>query len=125
MHRARQMLSPILALLPSEYDFYQPRIRFVSIPKNSLSIQGSFEELLGPLCDSAMQNAGSLFDLPADRVLFPIHELQIPNIRTKFCDAVILPEEFSVLASALANIRFANNLSFPLLKSNLTLSIGR
>lgn len=112
MHRARQTLPPIRPLLPGQYDFYQPRVRFVSIPRSSLLIEGSFEVLLGPLYDCAARIAGRPLEVPEDCVVLPVHELQLANIRTKFDDAVILPEEFNVLTPAQANIRFAKDLFF-------------
>lgn len=106
MHRARMSISPLPPPLPGQYDFYHPRVRFLSIPRSRLSIQGNFEELLGPLFKSAATNAAKPLSASKGQMLFPVHELQIPNILANFPDARILPEEFSVLAPAQASIRY-------------------
>ncbi|KAF8506286.1 IucC family-domain-containing protein [Hysterangium stoloniferum] len=105
MHRARRTIYPLPMIHPGQYDYYQPHVRFVSIPRSSLLIQGDFEELLAPLQDSAAKNAGKPLEIPANHMLFPVHELQIPNIVSKFPDAVVISDEFSVLAPAQASIR--------------------
>ncbi|GJJ10654.1 hypothetical protein Clacol_004881 [Clathrus columnatus] len=105
MHRARRTISPLPIIIPGQYDYYKPRVRFAWVPREQLLLQGEFEELLQSLRNSAEQNAGDVLEDLPDHVLFPIHELQIPNIATKFSDAVILPEKYYVVASAQASIR--------------------
>lgn len=108
MHRARITIYPLPALIPGQYDFYMPRIRFVSLPRTCLSIEGPFEELVAPLRESAARNAANFPDVPKNQVLFPVHELQIPSIRFNFPDVHILPEEFAVIAPAQASIRLVH-----------------
>lgn len=105
MHRARRTIRPLPALLPGQYDFHRPRIRFASVPRHKLLVQGQFEQLLGPLRQSAEVNAAKSLIVPREHVIFPVHELQIPNIVINFPDANILPEEYSVLAPAQASVR--------------------
>jgi hypothetical protein len=112
MHRARRTIPPLPALLPGQYDFHHPRVRFLSIPRHKLSIQGDFEQLLGPLRESAEMNASKPLNVPEEQVVFPVHELQIPNIIANFPDAGILPEEYSVLTPAQASIRLVHYSSF-------------
>ena len=83
-----------------------PRIRFVSLTRTCVSIQGPFEELLASLRVSATENTTISPKALKDKVLLPVHELQIPNILANFPDADILPEEFGVVAPAQASIRF-------------------
>jgi siderophore synthetase component len=109
MHRARRTIPPLPSLSPGQYDFYQPRVRFVSIPRTCLSIQGHFEELLAPLLKYAAKNAAKPLKVPQDRMLFPVHELQIPNIIAKFPHVSTMPLEFSVLAPAQASIRLLSH----------------
>lgn len=105
MHRARRTVSPLPAILPGQYDYYRPHVRFAWVPRERLLIQGEFETLLQSLRNSAEQNAGhAIEDLP-DHVLFPFHELQITNIASKFPDAVILPKQYTVATAAQASIR--------------------
>jgi hypothetical protein len=106
MHRARCTIPPLPILQPGQFDYYKPHVRFVSIPRECLLFQGDFEKLLAPLRDSAANNAGKPLEVPADHALFPVHELQLPNIVAKFPDAIVIPEEFSVLAPAQSSIRF-------------------
>lgn len=107
MHRARRTISPLAPIKPGQYDYYFPHIHFVSIPRDNLSIEGDFEDLIAPLRDSAAKNAGKPLEAPRDdSVLLPVHELQIPNIITKFKDAAVLPEEYRVLTPAQASIRY-------------------
>jgi len=105
MHRARRTITPLPPVKPGEYDYYLPHVRFVSIPRDNLHIQGNIDELLKTLRDSAAMNAGKPLEAAPDHVVLPVHELQIPNIIEKFEDAIVLPEEYRVLTPALASIR--------------------
>lgn len=105
MHRARRTIFPLPVIIPGQYDYYKPNVRFAWIPRERLLIQGEFEALLRSLRDSAEKNAGHPLEDVPDHVLFPLHELQIPNIESRFPDAVILPEEYFVATVAQASIR--------------------
>lgn len=107
MHRARRTLPPLPSFLPGQYDYYAPRVRFASIPRQSLVIDGGFERLLAPLVSAAVKDAGKPLPVEerADCLLFPVHELQVANITSLFPDAVVLPAEFSVFTPAQASIR--------------------
>ncbi|KIJ27921.1 hypothetical protein M422DRAFT_37525 [Sphaerobolus stellatus SS14] len=105
MHRARRTIAPLPSVKPGQYNYYFPHLRFVTIPRDNLLIQGNFEDSIGPLRDSAAKHAGKPLEVSSDLVLLPIHELQISNIVEKFIGAIVLPEEYRVLAPAQASIR--------------------
>ncbi|KZV67527.1 hypothetical protein PENSPDRAFT_611311, partial [Peniophora sp. CONT] len=104
MHKTRMFLSPIPDIPPGEYDLYNPRVRLASVPRSNLHITGEFERELSPLVTAATKKAPAL-DVPEDRVLVPIHELQVHHVKAKFPKVEVLPEEYSVPARAQQSIR--------------------
>ncbi|KAL0954600.1 hypothetical protein HGRIS_003560 [Hohenbuehelia grisea] len=100
MHRARSMTS-----VPSDYDWYHPKIRFVRVPQSMLSLSGPFEEYIPRLAQIAATNAGKqLLDVP-ETTLMPAHELQIPNLVEKFDGIEVLDDDIYVEALAQSSIR--------------------
>jgi hypothetical protein len=89
-----------------EYDWYHPRIRFISVPTTSLVIQGPFEREMR--CLAAKVSASSGKALPDDKssILLPVHELQILNIAQKFPDVKILDSDISIKGYAQSSIRY-------------------
>jgi hypothetical protein len=105
MHRSRMLPTSM-----QEYDWYHPRIRFVRVPRSSLDIIGSFEHDIHSLVETATElSGGTLSDDPSS-VLVPVHELQIPNIASKFDDVEILHPEISVQALAQSSVRCARGM---------------
>lgn len=104
MHKTRIFLSPIPDLAPGEYDLYNPRVRLASVPRSNLHITGEFERELTPLVTAAMKTAETL-NISEDRVLVPIHELQVHHVKSKFPEIEVLPEQYSVSAQAQQSIR--------------------
>jgi hypothetical protein len=89
-----------------EYDWYHPRIRFVSVPRSSLDIQGPFEHEMRSLAAIAAARSGKALPNDLSSVLMPVHELQIPNVANKFHDLKILDSDISVKALAQSSIRY-------------------
>jgi hypothetical protein len=108
MHKARRALSPIPPIHPGEYDWQHPLIRLVAVSRASMHIQGAWDDLIAPICANAAKNAGRPIDVPADHTLVPVHALQVPNIREKFPDASVLPEEYYSNAFAQQSLRYAS-----------------
>lgn len=106
MHKARRALPPILPILPGEYDWQHPLIRIVAVSRERLHIQGAWDDLIAPICAAAATNAGRPINIPEENTLVPVHALQIPNIRTKFTDVSVLPEEYHVDALAQQSLRY-------------------
>lgn len=105
MHKSRMFLPPIPNYAPGDYDLYNPQIRFVAVPAQDLHITGDFTSLVAPLVDYTAKKAGRKPDVSADRVLVPIHELQVHQILDKFPDVQVLPSEFVLPARAQQSIR--------------------
>lgn len=102
MHRARMlsMSRPVL-----QYDWYHPRIRFVIVPRSSVDIQGPFEREIRSLVTKVVAMSGRALPDDPSSVWMPVHELQIPNILSKFHDVEILDSDISVKAYAQSSIR--------------------
>jgi hypothetical protein len=106
MHKARRAMLPITPLHPGDYDWQHPPIRFVAVPRASLSIQGAWDDLIAPFCEAAARNAARPIDIAEDHTLIPVHALQIPNIQEKFPDAILLSKEYHVEALAQQSLRY-------------------
>lgn len=89
-----------------DYDWYHPQIRFVSVPRSSLDIQGPFERDMRSLAETAAARSGRSLPDDCASVLIPVHELQIPNIASKFHDVKILDSDISVKSFAQSSIRY-------------------
>lgn len=100
MHRARMFES-----VGSDYDWYHPRIRFVRVPKSSLTILGEFDSTFRDLAHLAASRAGQTLDDDAHFVFMPAHELQLDNIVKRFEDAQVLSPEIYLPALAQSSIR--------------------
>ena len=89
-----------------EYDWYHPRIRFVSVPRPSLDVQGPFEDKMRCLATAAAARSGKALPDDLSSILVPVHELQLPNVAKMFCDVKILDSDISVEALAQSSIRY-------------------
>jgi hypothetical protein len=111
MHKARKSFPPMPPLIPGSYDFDHPNLRLVGIPRGNVTVRGDYEELVKDLVDAMLdpnRDPEVIADLRqryAHLLFIPIHELQIPNIETRFPDTVILSEKHSAKAEALASLR--------------------
>jgi hypothetical protein len=105
MHKSRVFLPPIPNYAPGDYDLYNPQIRLAAVPAQDLHITGDFVSLVAPIIDYAAKNAGRKLDVSADRVLIPVHELQVHQILDKLPNVQVLPPEFSLPARAQQSIR--------------------
>ena len=110
MHRARMLPSSVV-----DYDWYHPRIRFVRVPRASLNIRGPFESTMRVLAGKAAEKSGRQLPDDPSFVFMPIHELQIPNIASKFHDVEILHPNISFQALAQSSIRSVSHAGFYIL----------
>ncbi|KAF0558613.1 IucC family-domain-containing protein [Gigaspora margarita] len=101
MHKSRFALPPISEIFPGTYDFRKPTIRFVEVPRDKTYLRGRWEENLNRLLDVMEQRP----TCSPNSVLFPVHELQLPNIKEKFSYVKILPIEYSIEAYSQASLR--------------------
>lgn len=104
MHRARMFANGGRSL---EYDWYQPRIRFVRVPAKNLDLFGQFGEISKTLVTKAAVKASHSLDLrdDDDYIYMPVHELQLKNITSKFQDIKVLDREVFLPALAQSSIR--------------------
>ncbi|EKM78593.1 hypothetical protein AGABI1DRAFT_59499 [Agaricus bisporus var. burnettii JB137-S8] len=100
MHRARTFDSATL-----EYDWYQPRIRFVGVPRSSIQILGDFDNLSRNLAELAASRAGQALPNDDSLIFMPVHEMQIGNIKKRFNDVEVLPSEVFLPALGQSSIR--------------------
>jgi len=89
-----------------EYDWYHPQIRFVCVPRSRIDIQGPFEREMRSLAEKVAAKSGKALPDNLHSVLMPVHELQIPNIASKFQDVKILDSDISVKGFAQSSIRY-------------------
>ncbi|KAG6813605.1 hypothetical protein H0H92_009222 [Tricholoma furcatifolium] len=117
MHRARALPSGHV-----DYDWYHPQIRFVRVPRAKINMYGSFEVYIQRLVAIASQRCGKTIHDDPHFVVMPVHELQVPNIVSKFSDAEVLDTEINLLALAQSSIRTVVIPNLP--QISLKLSIG-
>jgi siderophore synthetase component len=70
-----------------------------------MKITYDFENLVSPLLEAAAAKASRPFDVEDDRLILPVHELQIYHIQEKVGTAIIYPEEFSLPLLAQQSLR--------------------
>ncbi|EKM78594.1 hypothetical protein AGABI1DRAFT_121041 [Agaricus bisporus var. burnettii JB137-S8] len=121
MHKTRRFLSPLPDFAPGAYDLYNPKLRFVAVPKGDLKITYNFEELTRPLLDAAAQRAGNPLIIPDGYAVVPIHELQVAHVQEKFSDVQVYPEEFNLDVRAQQSIR---SVIIPNVYHELSLKLG-
>lgn len=109
MHKTRLFLPPISSYSPGSYDLLHPRLRFVSLPRESVKTTYDFEGLTLPTLKLASVQAGKDLIVEADRIVIPVHELQLVHIQDKFLHAYIYPEEFSLPLLAQQSLRYSTN----------------
>ncbi|RDB25517.1 hypothetical protein Hypma_006471 [Hypsizygus marmoreus] len=102
MHRTR--LLPLSTAI-SDYDWYHPRIRFARVERSNLALLGPLESEMRKLAKKAAAKSGRPLPDDAASVLVPVHELQVPNIISKFPDIEILHPDISLQALAQSSIR--------------------
>jgi hypothetical protein len=101
MHRARMIPQPV----SGDYNWYHPLIRFASVPRSSLHISGNFEYEMNQILELIAMRSGKTISLPTDRVIMPIHELQIPTIISKFEGVEVLNEDIGLPAQGQISLR--------------------
>src|SRR5256885_16793128 len=101
MHKSRKAVPPIPNIPPSTYNFDRPLIRFVSVSIDKVSICGPIQEFLNQLYD--IMNPKPV--VPTNKILIPVHELQIPNILEKFPYIDVLDSSYSIQAISQASLR--------------------
>ncbi|GET03085.1 hypothetical protein RCL_jg8271.t1 [Rhizophagus clarus] len=101
MHKTRRAIPPIQEIVPGTYDFMNPLIRFVEVPLDKMVIRGSFKETIERIT-KLMESPPPSSD---NTILIPVHELQIPNIESKFPSVNILPEKYSIRAKGQSALR--------------------
>jgi len=105
MHKTRYFLPPLPNYAPGSFDLLHPRLRFVSVPRSNLKITYDFEALTSPILKMASSRAGKDLQVDEDRVVIPVHELQVVHIQDKFPDAHIYPEEYYLPLLAQQSLR--------------------
>ncbi|KAF8972124.1 IucC family-domain-containing protein [Flammula alnicola] len=105
MHKTRRFLPPLPDYSPGLYDLLHPHLRFVSVPRDNLKITYDFEGLTAPVLKAASVHAGKTLVVEDDRIVIPVHELQLVHIQQKFPEAHIYPEEFSLPLLAQQSLR--------------------
>ncbi|KAF0451179.1 IucC family-domain-containing protein [Gigaspora margarita] len=101
MHKLRYCFPPLPQILPGTYDFRYPTIRFVEVPRDKTYLRGPFEEKLNRLINVMSKKP----ICSPNNVIYPVHELQLPNISAKFPYVKILPPEYSIKSSSQASLR--------------------
>ncbi|RHZ55280.1 hypothetical protein Glove_417g64 [Diversispora epigaea] len=104
LHKSRKAIPPLPDIEPGTYDFENPLIRFVSVSRDKVNILGSFEKKLLDLIN-IMSPKPNILSVDDNKILIPIHELQLPMIKEKFSYVEILPEKYSIRAKSFANLR--------------------
>jgi len=100
MHRARMFPSNL-----TNYDWYNPRIRFVRVPRSSLDLLGPFDDICRRLVKLAAGRVGYSLSDDGTSVYMPVHELQVPNVLSRFSDVDALPSDVSLPALGQSSIR--------------------
>ncbi|KAL1917589.1 uncharacterized protein VTP21DRAFT_3982 [Calcarisporiella thermophila] len=101
-HKARCAVPPIPPIAPGSFEFNTIKLRFVSVPATEMNIRGEFLQLMFPLLEYA-----GFKNIPQDKVIIPLHPLQVPNVEARFKDRGInvYPPEFTVEARVQASLR--------------------
>jgi hypothetical protein len=105
MHKARRAVLPITPIQPGDYDWQHPLIYFCAIPRDSLHMQGAWDDHLAPLCEAADIKAKMPIGILERYTIIPLHPLQVANVQEKFPEAYIFPEEYHVEALAQQSLR--------------------
>ncbi|CAG8495223.1 1781_t:CDS:2 [Funneliformis mosseae] len=102
MNKARLAMTPIPKIFPGTYDFNNPLIRFVEVPIDKMVIRGSYKRTIEKILKFTFSSPPT----PSENaIIMPVHELQLPNIRSKFSFVKILPEQYSIKAKSQASLR--------------------
>lgn len=107
MHKTRRFLPPLPDYAPGLYDLLHPKLRFVSIPRTNLKLTYDFEELIKPLLQEASLRCSKGLFIEDDRVVIPVHELQLVHIQDKFPDALVYSDEYSLPLLAQQSLRYS------------------
>ncbi|KAG6837247.1 hypothetical protein H0H93_012642 [Arthromyces matolae] len=121
MHKLRYFLPPLADLMPGSVDLYHPRLRLIAIPREKLHITYDFETLAQPVVAAMSRKAQRDIQVRKDFVAIPVHELQIAQIRDKFEEAEIYPEDVHLDILAQQSIR---SVIVPEVYSTLSLKLG-
>lgn len=90
---------------PGDYDLLHPTLRLIAVPTANLKVTNNFEEILMPLIKAFERKAGKIIAAPEGHTMIPVHDLQLHHIRSKFQDAHIFPEVFSLPLQAQQSLR--------------------
>ncbi|CAI2165170.1 487_t:CDS:2 [Funneliformis geosporum] len=102
MNKARLAITPIPEILPGTYDFTSPLIRFVEVPLDKMVIRGSYIKTI----EKILKLTSSSPPTPSENtIIMPVHELQIPNIISRFPFVKILPGKYFIKAKSQASLR--------------------
>lgn len=88
-----------------DYDWYHPHIRFVRVPIDHLELLGQFKNISRDLVDQAANQVGDTLADHDHFIYMPVHELQIPNIVSKFQAVEVLSSHINLPALAQSSIR--------------------
>lgn len=102
MHRSRTLPYGT----PENYDWYHPLIRFVVAPSSSITVAGPFEQQVRSLAEIAANKSGTRLLVDPGKVIMPVHELQVPNVLSKFKDVELLGPEVSIRALGQSSVRY-------------------
>ncbi|KAH6913153.1 IucC family-domain-containing protein [Coprinopsis sp. MPI-PUGE-AT-0042] len=105
MHKTRRFLPPMPAMKPGQYDLLHPTLRLIAVPTSNLRITYNFTEILAPLVVAFERRAGKTIVVPDGHTIVPVHDLQLHHIRSKFPEAHIFPEVFSLPLQAQQSLR--------------------
>ncbi|KAH9998791.1 IucC family-domain-containing protein [Russula compacta] len=105
MYRARHAVPPFPQQDPQSRDWKHPRIHFAVVSRSRLDISGPFEREILPIMELATRASGMPLPERDGRVIVPVYDLQVSNLRSKFPDVEILDEKFSIPSLCQASIR--------------------
>ncbi|PPQ77137.1 hypothetical protein CVT25_010831 [Psilocybe cyanescens] len=102
MHRARMFLNNKNSL---DYDWYNPRIRFVRVPDHNIDDLGQFKRISYELASKAATKAGQSLPIDSGYIYMPVHELQIDNITT-----VVVPDFPGIALKLAVGVKISSSL---------------
>src|SRR4051794_6183298 len=87
MHKGRFAVPPMWPIPPC-HDLSTPEVRFVSMPRDAVTLRGDYDEHVASLFPtSIMASIDS-----ASSVAIPVNPRQLPHVLSRFPNAKLLPE---------------------------------